>query len=224
MIIAIDGAVKAPGTPNCLSVGCAAFFEADGDELYTVKHEYPNSTSQRGEINGLILALQKMVEVEEEAVILTDSEYLYNTVMFEWVQKWAAANWIAGNGEPPKNQDLWKKVLNLLNVLEAKNIEVTLVWTKGHLFRYPAGKIKTALSLDPTGSTLLTNIATMMSVATARKSAVQNFNEARRIHDYSDLPADIAADYIMYNTFVDAVATYTATTLKSIADSKSDNK
>lgn len=224
MIVAIDGAVKAPCTPECLSVGCALFPE--NETLYKVKCESKGSTSQRGEINGLILALDEAIEqnLEDDVLlILTDSEYLYNTVMGEWVQKWEAAGWISASGAPPKNMDMWKEILTKLSILTSRNVEVTMIWTKGHLYRYPAKQATRCMEADATGATLMSSIATMLSVATQRERAVEAFNIIRAEHSYPPLPVDIAAEYILYNTTVDAIAVYCANILKAHADAQSDD-
>lgn len=226
MLVAIDGAVKAPGTSACLSVGCALFVESTDDKLYKVICEPKGSTSQRGEINGLILALTEAVEkglTDDILVILTDSQYLYDTVMGEWVKKWENANWITANSEPPKNLDQWQKVLDLIKKLEAHDVEITLVWTKGHLYRYPAGQITRCMQQDASGATLMSSITTLMSVASQRERAVENFNACRAEHDLPALPEAIAADYIVYNTTVDAIAVYCANLLKAHADAQSDD-
>ena len=222
MIVAIDGAVKAPGKPECLSVGCALFPELD--PLYKVKCEPKGSTSQRGEINGLILALDEALErkVQDDILlIVTDSEYLYNTVMGEWVQKWAAAGWIAANGEEPKNADQWKEILTKLSMLAANNVEVSMLWTKGHLYRYPAGQATRCMQSDASGATLMSSINTMLSVASQRERAVEKFNAVRNEHSYPSLPEELAAEYILYNTTVDAIAVYCANVLvRTMADYK----
>lgn len=231
MLVAIDGAVKSPGKPECLSVGCALYVDTVdtyADKMYEVKCEPRGSTSQRGEINGLMLALNKAVEIEfcdDVLMILTDSQYLYDTVMGEWVQKWEAAGWISASGEPPKNLDQWKEILDLIRKLEARNVEITMVWTKGHLYTYPASKITKCMQQDSSGATLMSSITTMLSVATQRERAVAAFNECRIEHSLPALPVDIAADYIIYNTTVDGIAVYCANLLKALADDQSeDNK
>lgn len=226
MFVAIDGAVKKPGTAECLSVGCALFVDGltSTENLYKILCEPYGSTSQRGEINGLKLALTEAVNAEmhdDVLIILTDSQYLHDTVMNEWVQKWAAAGWISASGEPPKNVDQWKDIYDLLNKLSDKNVEVTMVWTKGHLYTYPAGQITRCMQHDATGATLMNSINTMLGVATQRDRAVEAFNSYRAEHALPPLPANIAADYILYNCTVDGIAVYCANLLKAHADAQS---
>lgn len=226
MLVAIDGAVKKPGTAECLSVGCALFVDGieSTDNLYKILCEPYGSTSQRGEINGLKLALIEAVNIDlhdDVLVVLTDSQYLYDTVMGEWVQKWANAGWISASGEPPKNMDQWKEILELLNTLSSRNVEVTMVWTKGHLYRYPAGQITRCMQQDATGATLMASISTMLGVATQRERAVEAFNSYRAEHNLPPLPDSIAADYLVYNCTVDGIAVYCANILKAHADAQS---
>ena len=79
------------------------------------------------------------------------------------------------------------------------------------------------MEADATGATLMSSIATMMSVATQRERAVEAFNTVRAEHSYPPLPAEIAAEYILYNTTVDAIAVYCANILKAHADAQSDD-
>ena len=62
MIISTDGACKRSGTPECSSVGVAWVIKDDGDMYFLSTYESRRSTSQRGEINGLIKALDIAVE------------------------------------------------------------------------------------------------------------------------------------------------------------------
>lgn len=221
MIVAIDGAVKKPGTPDCLSVGCALFPEASPDSLYAAKVESRDTTSQRGEINGLICALQRAIDdglTNDDVIIITDSQYLHDTVVYEWITKWKNAGWIAANGEPPKNLDQWKRVDELLTTLDSRFVTVSMQWTKGHLFRYPAGKIAACMKEDYTGATLLSSINTLMSVATAKSTVVKAFNKERSEHGFAFLPDTLAAEYVLYNTTVDAIAVYIANLAQAAKD------
>lgn len=162
MLIATDGACKRNGTPQCSSLGVAWIETEDGQLLYKSKFE-TQSTSQRGEINGLLEALRYAVEHasnEEDIIIITDSEYLYNTVMLDWCFKWRAADWIGGQG-PVKNPDLWKEVCKLLDILNGQMPRVFLQWTKGHLIHYTPGNIKQAMLVDPEGLELYKRVSSV---------------------------------------------------------------
>ena len=76
---------------------------------------------------------------------------------------------------------------------------------------------------DASGATLMSSITTLMSVASQRERAVENFNACRAEHDLPALPEAITADYIVYNTTVDAIAVYCANLLKAHADAQSDD-
>lgn len=224
MIVAIDGAVKKPGTADCLSVGCAFFPDGPADALYEVKVETRETTSQRGEINGLICALQRAIDApfdedDSTVVIVTDSQYLHDTIVYEWVQKWESAGWISASGEPPKNLDLWQHVNEQLKQLDSKGLTLAMQWTKGHLFRYPAGKITACMKEDYTGATLLSAITSLMSVATSRATVVKAFNKERTEHGFAVLPDTLAAEFVAYNTVADAIAVYVANLVQAAKDS-----
>ena len=133
MLIATDGACKRNGQPTCSSVGVAWIQTDTGDMLFKSKFE-TCSTSQRGEINGLLEALQYAVQnaaANEDIIIITDSEYLYNTVSLDWCFKWRAANWRTGSGEIAKNADLWAIACMLLDELGEKKLQCVYAVDQG---------------------------------------------------------------------------------------------
>lgn len=209
-IIAIDGASRRNGKPDCVSAGAAVVFLDNNDLVLKVKPEYA-STSQRGEINGLILALEYAVSIlpdGEDIIVVTDSEYLHNTIMKEWLQKWYKNDWVGSTG-PVKNRDLWEHVYKLLQEIHNHEGEVYLNWTKGHLLAYSPSNIKNAMEEDVTGYVLYDRISTMAKRDSEFHRLVTEFNKQRREHDYMELPAVAACDWVIYNTVADCIASYT---------------
>jgi ribonuclease HI len=56
----------------------------------------------------------------------TDSEYLKNGIT-RWHAGWVRKNWRNAAGDPVKNMDLWRRILDA-----AKPHEIEWVWVRGH--------------------------------------------------------------------------------------------
>jgi ribonuclease HI len=206
MLIAIDGACKRNGDPTCSSSGVAWIQTEDGNFLYKTKFE-TQSTSQRGELNGLLEALKYAVEAsepEEDVIIITDSEYIYNAIVLDWCFKWAMNNWVGGSG-PVKNVDLWCDIVKLLSKLDGR---VFFQWTKGHLISYSYANIKAAIAADPSGIELFTRIQTVASRLSERSRIISDFQRERKEHGKPCPPDDTALEWAILNTVADCLASY----------------
>lgn len=214
MQIAIDGACKRNGEPTCVSMGVAWIQTEQGDFLFKSKFEH-QSTSQRGELNGLTEALEYAVanaEEDEDIIIITDSEYMYNTVALGWSLKWERQAWVGATGEV-KNVDMWKHVNELLHKLDGR---VFMQWTKGHLISYTPGNIKKAMMYDETGVELMTRIVAMASRPYDKQRIINDFNRHRKDHGHLSPPDDIAFDWAVANTVADSLASYLVKTLDDL--------
>lgn len=210
MLFAIDGACKRNGEPTCVSVGVAWCITDDGDMGFKSKFEH-ESTSQRGELNGLTEALEFAAEHardDEDIIIVTDSEYMFNTIALEWWSKWRANRWYGAQGDIVKNVDMWKHVAELMDKLAAKHCEVSMQWTKGHLVHYTPGNIKKAMEVDPTGVELYTRIAAVANRPADIGRIVQQFKEERVKHKHMAPPDAIALEWAIVNATADALASY----------------
>lgn len=131
--IAIDGACKGNGTENCVS-GSGVFIQRmAGDDMVgiTFTKVEENSTNQRGELNALLIALNYCASLSgEEAQIITDSEYLFNTITKEWYKGWERRGWLTKDATPVKNQDLWKPIIA---AYESCDPAPMLYHIKGHI-------------------------------------------------------------------------------------------
>lgn len=215
LLMAIDGACKRNGKPDCLAVG-AVWIQHNDKYLYEILHE-TNSTSQRGEIKGLIAALtyaSRYARDEESVVIVTDSEYLHNTVVLEWCFKWRTNKWTLASGEPAKNVDLWTTVCDLLDDIGYD--KVFLNWTKGHLLSYAPRLIKQSLDEDITGIALYSNLTTIANRPSERTRIADDFNYNRRKNEYSALPAANAIEMAVVNVMADCIAGYSVKALDDI--------
>jgi ribonuclease HI len=59
-------------------------------------------------------------------ILHTDSEYLKNGIT-RWHTGWVRKNWRSSTGDPVKNMDLWKRVLDA-----AKPHKIEWRWVRGH--------------------------------------------------------------------------------------------
>lgn len=213
MLIAIDGACKRNGQPDCSSSGVAWIQTEDGQFLFKSKFE-TRSTNQRGEINGLLEALKFSVattlelskgKATEDIIIITDSEYIHNTVALGWYEKWRRNHWIGATGETVKNADMWQEVAKLLDQL---GDSVFIEWTKGHLLPYTPGNINQALRADPEGIELYTRIMSLAQRPSERARLIYDFNRQRVEHDKQAVPENVAIDWLVANTVADCLASY----------------
>lgn len=220
MLIAIDGACKRNGEPDCFSTGVAWIMRETGEMLFKAGYE-TQSTSQRGELTGLLLALEYAVETAtaaEEVVILTDSEYMYNTIAKDWALKWRRSNWIGGQGVTVKNVDMWQKVVKLLDELQDR---VFMQWTKGHMVHYTPGNIKKAMTFDPTGVELYTRICNVASRPGDKPRIIKDFNSNRVTHGHISVPDEIALEWACCNAQADALASFLCKTMDDCAYARS---
>ncbi|MDG5815871.1 ribonuclease HI [Chitinispirillales bacterium ANBcel5] len=87
---------------------------------------YSNTTNNRMELLGVIVALETLKEPCDVTVV-TDSQYIVNAVQKGWARKWRSMGWMRNKKDPALNPDLWEKLLKLL---EKHN--VTFEWVRGH--------------------------------------------------------------------------------------------
>ena len=209
MLISTDGACRWGGTPECVSCG-VAFVQTNDDDIFYQATVEDGSTSQRGELHGLKLALEIALErrsdPDEDIIIITDSEYLYNSVMKEWCFKWQRNNWNGSNGVV-KNVDLWADIVDLLNRLD-KNT-VYLQWTKGHLISsHTPSIVKKTMAADTTGISLFTNVQNVAKRSSEYDRIVTEFNGHRVRNGELAVPDTAAIDWTIANVMADLLAGY----------------
>jgi len=84
------------------------------------------TTNNRMEIMGALVALEILPE-KCKAIIYTDSQYLFNSIMKGWAKKWRSKSWKKKGNKMVPNSDLWEKMLQL-----CANNEVEFKWIRGH--------------------------------------------------------------------------------------------
>jgi len=108
-----DGScLKNPGGAG----GYAAIINYNKERYKTVKGGEPSSTNNRMEMMAVIAGLRSLNDLEvagSNIIIYTDSKYVRNGFTKGWLDKWQRNGWRTAKKEPVKNQELWKKLLNL---------------------------------------------------------------------------------------------------------------
>ncbi|MDE8348607.1 MAG: ribonuclease HI [Acidocella sp.] len=83
------------------------------------------TTNNRMELTAAAEALEALKR-PCKVVLNTDSEYLKNGIT-RWHTGWVRKNWRNAAGDPVKNMDLWRRILEA-----AKPHEIEWRWVKGH--------------------------------------------------------------------------------------------
>jgi ribonuclease HI len=96
-----------------------------GDRQKELWGSSPLTTNNRMELAAAMEGLRALKE-PCDIEIVTDSEYLKKG-MTEWIHGWKRKGWMTATKKPVVNQDLWKK----LDELVAKH-KLVWTWTRGH--------------------------------------------------------------------------------------------
>ncbi|GAN79930.1 ribonuclease HI [Acidocella aminolytica] len=115
-----DGGCK----PNPGPGGWAAILKFKGN----VKELSGGETDTTNNRMELTAAAEALSVLKRPCVVKlhTDSEYLKNGIT-RWHQGWVRKNWRSSTGDPVKNMDLWKRILEA-----AKPHQIEWLWVKGH--------------------------------------------------------------------------------------------
>lgn len=85
-----------------------------------------NTTNNRMEIMAVIKALESLKQ-PCEVDLYTDSAYVSNAFLQDWVSNWVKNNWRGSDKKQVKNKELWQKLLSLTEIHK-----VTFHKVKGH--------------------------------------------------------------------------------------------
>lgn len=218
MLIAIDGACRRNGKPDCVAAG-GVFVRNYTDEGVLIRtqtfSDYEvGSTNQRGELLALIRALHviqdmnKIGPIKKTVQIVTDSEYIFNAMTKEWYRSWSLKGWVTAAGEPVKNSDLWRKISEAYNSVDART-EIVFYHIKGHCI--PFGKVtaNTLLTKDDTGSEIFAEAAIKYSAVcnTTKKAQLEHANDLSEKNNGFRLDSDTLQLFVVSNVVADAVAT-----------------
>lgn len=214
LFIAIDGACRRNGKPDCTASG-GVFIKGIYDDgtptKYATKevHEY-GSTNQRGELLALLMALRVVFRRQCEAHIVTDSEYLFNAMTKQWYKSWQSGGWLTRDGNDVKNRDIWVQIAEYANMLERDGIEVIFYHIKGHVIPFGAVTAKNALVDDPTGAKLYKLVCDKFDAIAPTKVDVFKYASDLSVKNNGfqlDLNGPVLKEWVTANVVADAIAT-----------------
>jgi ribonuclease HI len=85
----------------------------------------PQTTNNRMELTAAAAALESLKRACR-VILHTDSEYVRNGIT-RWTTGWVRRNWRNASGDPVKNMDLWRRLLDA-----AAPHEIEWRWVRGH--------------------------------------------------------------------------------------------
>jgi len=121
-----DGACSGNQNENNIG-GWGCVLEYNGVEKELCGGEI-NTTNNRMELTALIEALSLLKEKGLKLNIFSDSSYVINCFKNEWYVSWQNNGWKNSKKQAVENQDLWKKLLDLL-----EGQEKSFYLVKGHV-------------------------------------------------------------------------------------------
>jgi ribonuclease HI len=97
-----------------------------GEHLRELQGGFRWTTNNRMEILAAIVGLEALKKTSQVQVV-TDSQYVVNSMIKGWAEKWKRQNWMRTRSEKAKNADLWERLLSL-----SQMHSVTWTWVRGH--------------------------------------------------------------------------------------------
>lgn len=210
LIIAIDGACRRNGKPTCVSAGGIFVVRCEGRTILSTQalSNYElRSTSQRGELLALLTAIDQVWETKDTAQIITDSEYIFNTMTKDWCKNWERKGWVTASNEPVKNKDIWLEIIRARERCEADGYEIQFYHIKGHACSFGKATANNLLTVDETGRALYNAIRERVSSNTLDAAVVKYLDELSMKNNGFILDEAIRTRFITVNTVADAIAT-----------------
>ena len=213
LAIAIDGACRRNGKPNCVSAAGVYIQQFDENRNFKQSKVLSNyelkSTNQRGELLALLTALDYIWSAKQETYIITDSEYLFNAMTKSWFNSWQHKGWVTATGEPVKNKDLWQAIAQLYTKCQDAGIEIIFYHIKGHCI--PFGKVtaNTLLTKDPTAQALSKEVCSKYDAVreTTKKDLLEQAQALSEKNNGFRLWQNDLKLFVVANVIADAVAT-----------------
>jgi ribonuclease HI len=117
IVIYTDGAAK--GNPGPGGYGTVLKYKQHRKEL---SEGFRLTTNNRMELLAVIKGLEALKEPGQKVLIYSDSKYVVDAVEKGWI--WG---WVKKNFKDKKNEDLWRRFIEVY-----KKHEVKFEWVKGH--------------------------------------------------------------------------------------------
>lgn len=211
-VIAIDGACRRNGKPDCVSAGGVFIQHYENDDMVstmTMSSYELQSTNQRGEMLALIQALGYTCMANQDAQIITDSEYLFNAMTKDWVSNWRNKRWVTAAGNAVKNKDLWEELYEVYTRCLNSGLDIVFYHIKGHVISFGKATANALLSKDTSGTLLMTSVYDKYASVcdTTKKEELSKVNELSIKNNGFTLPPKELCRFVVANTVADAVAT-----------------
>lgn len=116
-----DGACS--GNPGVGGWGAILIYNGHEKEISGYNKD---TTNNRMEIFAVIQGL-KQLNQPCEVTVYSDSAYVCNAFLENWIEDWQANNWKTKSKDKVKNDDLWKLLL-----MQMEDHKVSFVKVKGH--------------------------------------------------------------------------------------------
>ncbi len=110
VIIYTDGACSYNPGPG--GWGCVLIYGEHRKEMSGGERE---TTNNRMELTAAIKALEAL-NAPCRVDLYSDSAYLVNAFEQGWLNNWIRRNWVKADKKPVENVDLWKRILELINI------------------------------------------------------------------------------------------------------------
>ena len=112
-----DGSSK--GTPGPGGFGIVMRY---GDKTKEYSEGFRRTTNNRMELLAVIRALDKLKRYDIPVIVYSDSKYVIDSIEKGWV-----FNWVKTGFRGKKNEDLWRRYLDLHS-----KFDIEYSWVKGH--------------------------------------------------------------------------------------------
>lgn len=113
------------------------------DKPETITGFEENTTNNRMELSAVINGLERIfaeIFVHEQTVkeieIISDSTYVVNAINDNWIGNWKSNDFKNKQGDKIKNEDLWRRLYDQLEVLNFIKIKTVFTKVKGHSGNY----------------------------------------------------------------------------------------
>lgn len=108
-----DGACS--GNQSATNVGGWGVVLKYHDKVKELHGGERNTSNQRMELTACIKALEAVKSHDIPIDVYSDSAYLINCMKEKWYVNWQKNGWKNAKKQPVENQDLWKRLLELIS-------------------------------------------------------------------------------------------------------------
>ena len=210
LAIAIDGACRRNGKPNCISTSgiFALHFNDDGsiEKTYWNVFMERKSSNQRGELLALLSAIEYAFIVDKSAQLITDSEYLFNALTKEWYKNWINKGWVTARDTPVKNRDIWEDIVKMLKYCEENNIEIIPYYIKGHLASFGKATALKLLEQDNIGYELYKAVKEKIEAKEFKPETIEMVNDLSLKNNGFVLMDKLFRHFVTLNVMADTLA------------------